>query len=203
MWFSTSRSGPPGGAFLGKGKLEAESLSPRLGEDSGKVVLWGHYERRRAQPVGNSITRLFVAAACLALGGKAQGVGSQAQEKEASPATLYFFFTPECADAPEAARRARAFVIESRGTVRIRPVLLVRDFGRLVRTQAGDAFQLAMKELGELGPLDIPLYDEEGLRLAGHWEVDAVPAFVLLAGATAHRILGGRGDLREVLRCGK
>lgn len=153
--------------------------------------------------MGHSIGALLAFGACLPLGGGGQTLESpQSQEKEKS-AVLHFFFTPECGDAPVAARRAKAFVLENRGKVRLRPVLLIRDFGRLARTEAGGAFQVAMKELGELGPLDIPPYDEEGLRLAEHWKVNSVPAFVLVARGRAHRVLGGRSDLGEVFRCEK
>jgi len=184
-------------------EFAAESTFARSRRDSGKVFDRGHYEKWRAVLVGHSIAAVLAVGACLSMGGWVQALESPQGEEKEKPAVLYFFFTPECRDAPEAARRAKAFLWKNSGKIRLRPVLLIRDFKRLARTEEGDPFQLAMKELGELGPLDIPLYDEEGLKLAGHWKVDVVPAFVLVARGRAHRVLGGRVDLEEVFRCEK
>jgi hypothetical protein len=117
------------------------------------------------------------------------------------PSTLYFFFTPDAPGAPEAARRVVAFVKERKGKVRLRPVLLVSDFAALGKVEEKTPVHCAIKELGALGTLDIPLYDEEGLTLAERWRIRSVPAFVLVGSRRAHLVTGGVVDLASLMEC--
>jgi len=116
-------------------------------------------------------------------------------------AVLYLFLTPNSGGAPEAARRAAEFVKKHPREVRLRPVLLVGDFGLVARADPEGPLFKAVRELGRAGPVDIPLYDEEGLRLAERWKVNEVPAYVLVRGGRAHRIMGDGADLEEVFAC--
>lgn len=123
--------------------------------------------------------------------------------KGREPNTLYFFFTPEAPGAPETARRVAAFVKEKKGTVRLRPVLLVSDFSKLGSVNEKSLIHRAIKELGTLGTLNIPLYDEEGLALAERWRTRSVPAVVLVGSGRAHAVAGAAADLDSLLECGK
>ena len=63
-----------------------------------------------------------------------------------------------------------------------------------------------LKELeagGKPGLLDIPLYDEEGLRLAERWQLRSVPAFVVVRGGRAHHAAGACSDLEALWECSK
>lgn len=133
------------------------------------------------------------ALAALAL---AVGVGGGGEE---GSEVLYLFLSPSGAESGEAARRAVEFLRERGGQARLRVVLLVRDFEKLGRVGIGDPLEAVFRELG---PLEISLYDEEGLALAEAWGVRAVPAFVWVAGGKAHRVYGARVGLSEALRCG-
>ena len=118
-----------------------------------------------------------------------------------APRTLYFFFTPGADGASVAARRVVAFVKEKKGAVRLRPVLLVTDFTALGKVEETTPVHRAIRELGALGTLDIPLYDEEGLALAEAWRIRSVPAFVLIGSGRAHAVAGGAVDLGSLLEC--
>src|SRR5688572_20220561 len=77
----------------------------------GNIPDRADYGKRRVLIVGYSIATVLAAGACLTLGGERQAgqVKSSARgEGKENPAVLYFFFTPEGGDAPEAARRAKA-----------------------------------------------------------------------------------------------
>lgn len=115
--------------------------------------------------------------------------------------TLYFFFTPESGGAAEGARKAVEYVKARRDQVRLRPVLLVSKFEGVGKLDDKSPLYLALKELQALGTLDIPMYDEDGLRLAEAWEVRSVPTFVLVAAGRAHRAVGPRANLNELTDC--
>lgn len=117
------------------------------------------------------------------------------------PRTLYFFFSPAAAGSLEGAKRAVQFIKAGKGQVKLRPVMLLDDFSVIRKVEEASPLYKALKELQTLGPLDIPLYDEEGLDLAQRWEVRSVPAFVLVAGGRAHRVLGPVVKLEELLEC--
>ena len=118
-----------------------------------------------------------------------------------SNATLYFFFTPSALEAPAAARRAVSFVREHKGRVRLRLVLLLKDFNYLAKLRKKDRLYQAVKELQGLGKLDIPLYDEEGFKLAERWKIRSVPAFVLVHSGRAHVSSGASVKLEDLLGC--
>ena len=138
--------------------------------------------------------RIALAAAVLALG----QVGSRGQGEPSE--VLYLFLAPRCAESREAARRAGEFLRERGGQARLRVVLLVRDFEKLGQLEVGDPLEAVFRELG---PLELPLYDEEGLALAEAWQVRGLPAFVWVSGGKAHRVSGARVKLSEALRCGR
>ena len=125
----------------------------------------------------------------------------EAPNRGDDPIILYLFFSPSAAGGAEAARRAAEFVKGSKGRVRLRPVLLVQDFKSVGKVEEASPLYKTIKELQTLGTLDIPLYDEEGLDLAGRWEIRSVPAFVLVGRGQAHRALGPKVKLEELLEC--
>jgi hypothetical protein len=119
---------------------------------------------------------------------------------------LYFFTTPEAAAGPEGARRAVSFVQKQAGRITLRPVLLIHDWGALRTLTPKHPLVRTLKELEagrKSGSLDLPLYDEEGLLLAQRWEIQAVPAFVLVRGGRAHRTAGSSADLEHLSGCAK
>jgi hypothetical protein len=126
-------------------------------------------------------------------------------ERGEPPRILYFFFSPAAAGSVEGAKRAVAFIKAEikaeKSRVRLRPVLLLDDFSVIRNALESCPLTKALKELQTLGPLDIPLYDEEGLELALRWEIRSVPAFVLVAQGRAHRVLGPVTKLEELLEC--
>lgn len=118
-------------------------------------------------------------------------------------AVLYLFLTPGGGGSPEAARRAAEFAGKHPREVRLRPVLLVEDFKSITQADPDGPLFKAVRELGRAGAVDIPLYDEEGLRLAERWKVTEVPAYVLVRGGRAHRVTGDGADLEGVLSCSR
>ncbi len=122
------------------------------------------------------------------------------------PALLYFFTTPEAEGGPLGARRAIQFIRKHPGQIKLRPVLLAGDFSVLRTVTEQSLLYRTVKELeadGKPGSLDIPLYDEEGLRLAERWEVKRVPAFVLVKGNRGHSTAGASATLEELWDCVK
>lgn len=114
---------------------------------------------------------------------------------------LYFFFSPEARGAAEAAKKATDFARARPGEVRLRPVLLVEKFQGIGKLDEKSPLYRTLKELQSLGRLDIPLYDEEGLRLAETWEIRSVPSFVLVSRGRAHRAIGPRASLDDLWGC--
>ena len=123
------------------------------------------------------------------------------QGREDDSPTLYFFFAPAAPGSVEGAKRAVLFIKEAKGRVRLRPVLLVQDFKGIGKLEESSPFYKTLKELQSLGTLNMPLFDEEGLGLALRWEIRSVPAFVLVSRGNAHRALGPRVNLEELLEC--
>lgn len=132
------------------------------------------------------------------------GAGSGSAHSKAGPSAervLYLFLGGEGAGEAEAARRAADFVRGSGGRIRLRPVLLLRDFESLRKADERSALFQSVKELNAAGALDIPVYDEEGLALAERWGVKQAPAFVLACQAKLHMVVGARADLGSLLEC--
>jgi len=149
-----------------------------------------------------------ILAGMLGMGGvlSPQGEGAGTGGRRPGVGMLYLFITPEAGGAPEAARRAVEFVKKHPREVRLRPVLLVDDFNSVVRADPEGPLYKSIRELGRAGPVDIPLYDEEGLRLAERWKIKEVPAFVLVrpgGGGRAHRVYGDGADLEGVFSCSR
>ncbi len=119
---------------------------------------------------------------------------------------LYFFTTPDCEAGPAAARRAKDFVAKHSARMSLRPILLAKDFGLLRTVTEKSPLYRTIKELEagmKPGALDIPLFDEEGLRLAEKWEVRSVPSFVLVRGGRGHRIAGTSAKLEDLWDCAR
>lgn len=119
-------------------------------------------------------------------------------------AVLFFFNTPESDAGPRAARVAKAFIGRHDKEVRLRPVLLAQDFRTLRTLTDRSPLYQTIKELeagSKPGSLDIPLYDEEGLRLAEHWGIRSVPAFVLVRAGRAHCTAGAAANLEMLWEC--
>lgn len=114
---------------------------------------------------------------------------------------LYYFFSPRTASSVDGAVRAVRFIREHKGEIRFRPVMLLEEFSVIRKLEESSPLARTIKELQKLGPLDLPLYDEQGLGLAESWEVRSVPSFVLVAGGRAHRALGPTANLEELLQC--
>jgi hypothetical protein len=114
---------------------------------------------------------------------------------------LYFFFTPDLASGAAAARRITDFVKASGTRIRVRPVVLIERYGGLGKLEASSPFTGTLRELQVQGPLDIPLYDPEGLKLAEVWGIRTVPAFVLVCRGRAHAVLGSGAGLKGMLEC--
>jgi len=114
---------------------------------------------------------------------------------------LYFFFTPAAAAGAEAARRAADFAKANGNRIRLRPVVLMDRFSGLGKLEASSPFTRTLRELQSQGPLDLPLYDPEGLRLAEAWGIHSVPAFVLVSRGRAHVALGSAASLAGMLEC--
>lgn len=130
------------------------------------------------------------------------GSGGGAADPEKAP-TLYLFLSRDAPGAGEVARRVVDFILERKGAVSLRPVLLVEDFATVGRLDEKSALFVALRELGRLSKdgLDIPLYDEEGLDLARSWKVRRLPALVLVAGGRAHAAAGSGVRPQDVLEC--
>lgn len=124
-----------------------------------------------------------------------------APKPKAEGRTLYFFFTPESRGAAEGARKAVEFVKARPNQVRLKPVLLLSKFEGVGKLDDKSPLYLSLKELQALGGLDIPMYDEDGLRLAEAWEIRSVPSFVLVEGGRAHRAVGPRANLNDLGDC--
>lgn len=122
-------------------------------------------------------------------------------KRGADQPTLYYFFSPSTAASLEGAKRAVAFQKGQKGRVKLRLVMLLEDFSVIRKLEEASPLYKTLKELQSQGTLDIPLYDEEGLRLAELWGIRAVPAFVLVSHGRAHRALGPVVNLEELLEC--
>ena len=123
------------------------------------------------------------------------------QKRSADQGTLYYFFSPSTSASFEGAKRAVAFQKAQKERVKLRLVMLLDDFSVIRKLEEASPLYKTLKELQSQGTLDIPLYDEEGLRLAELWGIRAVPAFVLVSHGRAHRALGPVVHLEEMFEC--
>jgi hypothetical protein len=116
---------------------------------------------------------------------------------------LYLFISPDAPGAGDLARRAVEFVKITKGAVTLRPVLLVGDFRALGGVEAEGSLAQALVALGGTArnPLDISLYDEEGLDLARRWGITRVPALVLVRDGRAHRAMGSGTRPEDLWEC--
>jgi hypothetical protein len=117
--------------------------------------------------------------------------------------TLYFFFSPDSLGQEELARNVVEYVRAAKGAVKLRSVLLVGDFAALGKVQDPSPFTTCLKEMVRLtgGPLDLSLYDEEGLALARAWQIKRLPALVLVSKGRAHVAMGSRARPHDLEEC--
>jgi hypothetical protein len=123
---------------------------------------------------------------------------------EPGECTLYFFFAPDSPGQAELAREVVDDVVARKGKIRLRTVLLVPDFGALGRLRDGCPFARTLGELARLSPgrpLDLGIFDEEGLALARRWSLARLPALVLVEGGTAHVATGSGTRLQPLEDC--
>src|SRR5579862_5540473 len=114
---------------------------------------------------------------------------SSAPSPEDGGRTLHVFFAPDSPGQAELARTVADYVLDKKGTVRLRGVLLVPEFAALGRVREGSPFTRTLRELSRVSagaPLDLAIYDEEGLALARAWKIERLPALVLVEGGKAH-----------------
>lgn len=137
------------------------------------------------------------------LGVMATALPATAQPHQDHQHTIYYFFGPDSPGQAECSRRVTEYVLERKGAVRLRSVLLVRDFAALGRIKEESPFTQSLKELGRVsaGPLDLTIYDEEGLALARAWKIERLPALVLVAGGRAHVATGSRAKPQDLEVC--
>ena len=127
--------------------------------------------------------------------------------RDQAPNPIYFFFSPEAPGSDKLAQEVVRLANEATPhATPIRPVLLLEDFGSLSQPSRHASLIRALKILGKANGrgLDIPLYDEEGLRLAKSWGIRTLPAIVLIRKGRAH-VFEGSGidpsDLKDLGRC--
>jgi len=111
---------------------------------------------------------------------------------------LYFFFSPETPGGAQAARRAGDWLKTGGMRLRFRPVVLIDRFKGLGKLEESSPFYRTIKELQSLGPLDLPVYEPEGVALAALWELRSLPAFVLVRQGRAHVALGSAARLETL-----
>lgn len=131
--------------------------------------------------------------------------GRKAPERPRGDSVLYFFFGEDSRGGDELARRVVPFILEKKGAILLRPVLLASDFAKLGRVKDESPIVRTLKELSKLGAkeLDIPIYDLEGLSLAEAWKVNRLPALVLVQGGKAHKASGARVRPESLLECNR
>lgn len=142
----------------------------------------------------------------LAIGAIGVMAATPAAPGDAEAGVLYCFLTPESEAAAAGAKRAKEFATKHPGDVRLRPVLLAKDFTLLRTLTESSPLYRTIKELesgSKPGALDVPLFDEEGLRLAERWGVRSVPAFVLVRGGRAHATAGASANLELLWECAR
>ena len=123
------------------------------------------------------------------------GIGTLLMTGSRSEGTLHLFFTPRSPDTAAVVWKARDHVAHN-PRLKVHPILLVEDFTRTGTAEFGDGFLETVRLLQEwLGrDFSLPVFDEEGLRLAGRFALRAVPALVVERPDGIH-ILYGAGSL--------
>jgi len=133
----------------------------------------------------------------------APGAGAEAQPPSGAGRTLYFFFAPDSPGQAELARSAVDYVLGKTGAVNLRSVLLVGDFAALGKVKEESPFTKSLKELSRIsgGPLDLAIFDDEGLALAKAWKIERLPAVVLIAEGRAHIATGSCSRPQDLEEC--
>ena len=102
----------------------------------------------------------------------------------------WVFFSP---DSPEASGLFAG--LKALG-VNARPVLLAERY--LGTREPAAAFLATLQAAGE-----VPVFDEEGLRLAERLGIAELPAVAVRRGKRTHVACGARVDLKELLACSR
>jgi len=145
----------------------------------------------------------LLAGVLLFAGAETREAGGRSPE-ETPERTLYFFFSPEPPSAPTAARALATLAKAGDGSLQVRPVLLVEDWKAWKKPSEKSPLTQAVRELAarsEPRGVRLPVFDEEGLRLARAWKLSRLPAFVLVAHGKAHVVYGSRVALEELSEC--
>lgn len=145
-------------------------------------------------------------AAALLFAGAAGVPPDGPQTGSAGDGTLYFFFSPDTPSAPAAASTLSKWAKAQEGKIHVRPVLLIEDWTTFRKATEESPLYRTVRELGGRGDppgVPIPVFDEEGLRLARAWSLSRLPAFVLIARGKAHVIYGSKLSLDELSECGR
>jgi hypothetical protein len=147
-----------------------------------------------------------ILAAALMLAGAAGVPPEGPQTGLVGDGTLLFFFSPDTSSAPAAATTLSKLAKAKEGKIRVRPVLLVEDWKTFRSATEESPLYRTVRELGGRGDppgVPIPIFDEDGLRLARAWSLSRLPAFVLISHGKAHLVYGSRVTLEDLLECRK
>jgi len=140
------------------------------------------------------------------------GLGlARAQERQggrphAKTRTLWFFFAPSQTGLAKEAARIRE-ILKAHPDLELRASVLVDDWS-LIRKPPEDLAQALKDVASVVGPgFSLPLWDDEGLRMARDLGVDRLPAYALVEPARpggqrrAHVAYGRGANLVELVRC--
>ena len=122
---------------------------------------------------------------------------------ELGPDTLYIFLGSETPAGERLARRSVKYALTRKGSIELRPVLLIEDWKALSRLTKESPLVRILKELERLGQgkLGLPMYDEEGLLLVRRWRITRIPAIALVSHGRVHIAFGSRATPEELETC--
>jgi len=157
----------------------------------------------------NAARPLALAAGLAAVAAGAAIAGAQAPQGGRPPAktrTLWFFFAPSQKGLAEEAARLRD-LLKAHPDLELRASVLVDDWSHI--RKPCEELAHALKVLAAVvGPgFSLPLWDDEGLRMARELGVDRLPAYALVehaprgTGRHAHVAYGRGANLTELVRC--
>lgn len=146
----------------------------------------------------------FVAAGVLALAAALSAENARSARPGGSR-ELWFFFSPSAKGLAREAQALGAFLTEHPEVV-LRPCLLVKDWKDVAQPGSDLADTIAALRALSGSLFSLPLWDEEGLRLARALGIERLPAYALLdapekSGPRKARLAYGKGaNLQELAR---